>query len=38
MDAGGCAAIRTRLEALAEQYGDRFAPAPAIMQDKKFYN
>ena len=38
LDARGCAAIRNRLESLAEQYGKRFAPAPLIMQDKKFYN
>ena len=38
LDACGCAAIRARLEALAEQYGERFTPAPVIKQDKKFYN
>ena len=38
LDARGCAVVRTRLNALAEQNGERFVPAPVIKQDKKFYN
>ncbi len=38
LDSRGCSSVLARLEQLEASHGERFSPAPLIMQNKKFYN